>query len=292
MKRRHIILVLGAGALMVWLLTSAWQQRVAVSSPPPPAPTAVPAPPEAKPVVTNLPGIGPIPTDPTELARLKAKLKAELDAAFKGTAFFTSREESRQADETGEIAWILINAHKSMEMAMEHITKSATEPFPPRILEALHHILSNATDPQMKLIAATLLYRYDQQAGKAYLLSVLNSPNVDLLTRHVALCLAMNLETAAIPGIVANLPKMGRPSTPLLATLGKWHVSEIDRVLQHQARLNPESWGYALALVQGGDGSAVGPLERRLTKETTPDGDLVFNLEAVLAAHGRPLIAA
>ncbi len=266
---------------MVWLLISAWQKRVPVHVATPLPSTPIQAPPVTKPSVTNIPGIGPIPTDPTELARLKAKLKAELDAAFKGTAFFTSREESRQADETGEIAWILINAHKSMEMAMEHITKSATEPFPPRILEALHHILSNATDPQMKLTAATLLYRYDQPAGKEYLLAVLNSPVTGLLTGHAALTLAKGREGSAIPGIVAAFPKLGPPPTTLLLALGTWNDSDAAALLRQQYQLKPQSWGLALALAQAGEPDAVSHLLKTLATHKSL-GYLALTVEATL----------
>ncbi|GDY21460.1 hypothetical protein LBMAG56_28070 [Verrucomicrobiota bacterium] len=284
MNRRHISLLLGGVGLIVWLLSPAWQQRVPVSAPTPPAPTHVQAPPVAKPTVTNIPGIGPIPTDPTELARLKARLKAEVEAAFKGTAFFTNPEESRQADETGEIAWILINAHKSMEMAMEHITKSATEPFPPRILEALEHILKHGTDPQMKLTAATLLYRYDQPSGKEYLLAVLNSPTTDLLTRHAALTLAKGREVAAIPGTVAVFPKLGPPPTTLLLTLGTWNDSDVAALLRQQYQLKPQSWGLALALAQAGDPDAVSHLIQTLATHKSL-GYLALTVEATLVKY-------
>ncbi len=277
---KKLLLSLLAGIAVIVCLWFLIRQKPAQPGLPPPQ-AQIKVAPVIKPAVTNIPGIGPIPTDPKEIARIKAKTKRDLDAAFKGTAFFTSREESRRADETGETAWIFINGHNSLEMAMEYIIKSATEPFPPRVLEALEHILKHGTDAQMKLTAATLLYRYDQPSGKAYLLSLLNSTTTDLRTRDVALALAMNRETEAIPGIVAAFPKLGPPPTRLLLAIGAWNEPSLGALLRQQYQLNPKSWGYALALAQTGTQDAVTHLTQTLATQKSL-GYLEFMVEATL----------
>ena len=281
------LLLAGIGAV-VWLLHSAWlKSEPAPKEPAIPVPVKSPLLSAPKDAITNIPGIGPVPTDPIKAAEFKAKFRGELREELRSKGVFFNRQDQIQAQDNGELAWIYIEQRKDLKLAMTHILDSVVEPYPPRTLEALEHILKNATDLKLKLNAAMLLYRYDQPTGKQYLLSVLDTPTLDVLKRQVVLGFAMNRDAEAVPRIVADLPRTGRPSTETLTILGRWHVPEIDQILKQQAGSNPENWGYALALVQGGDASASGPLERRLAKESRPVGDVVYELEAALAGCGR-----
>lgn len=160
---------------------------------------------------TNIPWIGIVPTDPKELERFKANTKSELRESLRKTGIFFDREDHKQAQDSGEIAWIFIEQRKNLAQALKHIQDSAVEPYQPRTLAALEHLLEHGEEAQLKLTAATLLYRYDQPAGKQYLLYVLNSPTVDLLTRDVVLTLARNKEAEAIAGVVRVWPTRHRP---------------------------------------------------------------------------------
>ena len=237
--------------------------------------------------MTNIPGIGPVPTEPKALERFKAKAKREMQASFRAVGVFSNREDQKQAQDTGELAWIYIEKHKDLALALRHILDSAVEPYPPRMLEALEHLLKHGTDSQMKVTAATLLYRYDQASGKQYLLSVLNNPDTDrLLTRDVALVLARNKESEAAASIAAVFPKLGAASTHLLLAMGRWDAPDIEGVLRQQYSLNPRNWSYPFALAQRGDIESSEPLAKELAKVRRPVGDLVHDLEASLARNG------
>lgn len=274
-------LVIAVG-LLVWLLNSAWHKRVPVTAPTFPPPALVqPTPQLPNAAFTNIPGIGMVPTDPKEIEKFKAKSKREVQAALRKVGIFSDRQDQIRAQDSGEMAWIFIEQRKDLALAMTHILDSAVEPYPMRTLEALQHILINGTDPQMKLTAATLLYRYDQPSGKEYLLAVLNSPTTDLLTRHVVLTLAKNREVEAITGIVAAFPKLGSPSSQVFIALGAWNDPLINTMLRQQYELAPKNWDYALALAQGGSQDATKQLaEVRATKSSL--GYLSFTVEGTL----------
>ena len=223
-----------------------------------------------------------MPTDPRELERFKAKAKREMQTALRTVGVFSNREDMKQAQDNGELAWIYIEQRKNLQQAMDHIQGAVVEPYAPRTLAALEHILKHADEPQLKLTAATLLYRYGQPAGKEYLLSVLNSPVTDLLTRDAALVLALNREQAAVPGIAAAFPKMGAPPTSLLMAIGSWQEPSLAAMLAQQRLRNPQSWGLALALAQGADTDAVAMLGKTLAARR-PLGYLQFTVEATLA---------
>jgi len=167
---------------------------------------------------------------------------------------------------------------------MEHITKSATEPFPPRLLEALEHILKRGTEAQMKLTAAVLLFRYDQPGGKEYLLKVVNSPAVDMLTRDVIFVLAKNRVPEAVPGIAAAYPKMGAPYEIHHLALGQWGDPGVLEAVRRRCAGEPKNYGYALCLAQAGDAGSVAPLRAALaTRGSTPTGNV---LRSALARVG------
>ena len=292
MRTREIVLSLAGFAIIGWLLRAAAQIPAPMVATPASRSNTIPAiltnvitAPSS--TLTNLPGIGLVPTAPVELEDFKAKVRRELSEQLRTRGVFSNRRDQIQAQDNGELAWIYIDQRKNLKLAMTHILDAVVEPYPQRTLEALEHILKNASDPQLQKTAAMLLYRYDQPSGKRHLLALLNSLDSDLAARHVMLGFAMNREPESIPGIVADLARRERPSTVTLAALGRWHVPEIDDLLKKKARFNPEDWGYALALVQGGETAASGALERRLAKELRPVGDVVFELEAALARIGR-----
>ena len=112
MNTKEITWLLVGGGVSGWLLFSAAQPPVPLDPPVATSVAQVRASTSNKLAFTNVPGYGLVPTDPTELAKLKVKLKADLDAAFKGTAFFTSHEEAVRAEETGEIAKLMGNIAK------------------------------------------------------------------------------------------------------------------------------------------------------------------------------------
>ncbi|GDY21459.1 hypothetical protein LBMAG56_28060 [Verrucomicrobiota bacterium] len=281
MNKPFLALLFAGVGVVGWLLFSAWQKAVPVVPPPPPPPTQVQAPATPNLAVTNIPGIGAVPTDPQEIEKFKAKSKRELLTALRGVGVFSNRQDQIRAQDSGEMAWIFIEQRKSLSMALGHIHEDAVEPYSPRTLEALEHILKHGTDPQMKLTAATLLYRYDQPSGKEYLLAVLNSPTTDLLTRHVVLTLARNREVEAITGIVAAFPKLGSPSSQLFIALGVWNDPALNAMLRQQYQLTPKNWDYALALAQGGSQDAIKQLTEVLATKRSL-GYLSFTVEGTL----------
>lgn len=282
-------LLLGGGlllALLVWHWTVASSATVTATAAASSAP-GVQVPQTSGAAVTNLPGLGPVPADPKTIEKLKAKLKREMQASFRAVGVFSSREDQKLAQDTGELAWIYLEKHKDLPLALRHILDSVVEPYPPRILEALEHLLKHGTDAQMKVTAATLLYRYDQAAGKQYLLSVLNNPETDrLLARDVALVLARNKEREAGASIAAVFPKLGATTTELLLAMGQWRDSSISEVLRQESLRYPLRWSYSIAMSQEGSISSVELITKRLAQEKRPGGEVVHNLEATLARNG------
>ncbi len=207
-----------------------------------------------------------MPTDPRELERFKAKAKREMQTALRTVGVFSEREDMKQAQDNGELAWIYIEQRKNLQQAMDHIHGAVVEPYVPRTLAALEHILKHAEDGQLKLTAATLLYRYGQPAGKEYLLSVLNSPVTDLRTRDALLTLAKNQEPEAVPGIIAAFPKTGSPYDATLLALGRWADPGIAQVIQQRYASDRKNWGYAMALSQAGDSASIAPLNVALDR--------------------------
>ena len=124
---------------------------------------------------------------------------------------------------------------------MTHILDGVVEPYPPRTLEALEYILKNATEPQLKVNAAMLLYRYDRANGKQHLVSILDSPAVEGVKRQVVLSFALNHEADAIAQIAASLLQIGRPNTETLTALGRWHMPEIDQAFRQKAASDRKS---------------------------------------------------
>lgn len=205
-----------------------------------------------------------MPTDPKALEKFKAKAKREMQSALRTAGVFSNREDMKQAQDNGELAWIFIEQRKNLQLAMDHIHGAAVEPYPPRMLEALEHILKHGEEAQLKLTSATLLYRYGQPAGKEYLLTVLNTPDVDLRTRDVILTLARNKEPEAVPGIIAAFPKIGSPYDAVQIAMGRWADPGIGQVIRQQYATDPRNWGYALGLSQADDPTAIEPLKTAL----------------------------
>lgn len=285
MKRTLISLLCFCALASLWFWYASPRSSQSAQPPlqqvakPPVPPTAA-----AQSGFTNIPGLGPVPTDPKELERFKAKAKQEMQEALRTVGVFSNRADMKQAQDNGEMAWIYIEQRKNLQLAMDNIHGAAVEPYPPRMLEALQHILKHAQNPQLRLATAMLLFRYDQPAGKAYLLSVLNSPTTDLLTREAALALATNREREAIPGIVNAFAKMAPPPTPLLMALGQWQEESVRALLKLEWQRNPQSWGLALGLAQGGDAGAVSMLGKTVSSQR-PLGYLQLTVEATLVKY-------
>jgi hypothetical protein len=234
--------------------------------------------------VTNIPGIGPIPTDPKELEKLKAKLKRDLTDAFKGAGLFTDPAALKEAQDTGEIAWMMIENRKSLNLALEHIVHSATEPFPPRLIEALGHILRHAEEAQMKLTAATLLYRHGHPAGKEHLLSLINAPTAEKRSRGLVMTFALNREPEAVQGILAAFPQMGPHYDDIQVALGRWREPNLTQMVRQQYAGDPKNWGYALGLSQADDIAAIEPLKVALkTRSSSLSG---LTIQAALTHLG------
>ena len=285
MSKKLILPIFAGVAGFVWLWLSRGEKPAPLSAPvktiAKPQAEVVPA---TKPTVTNIPGIGPVPTDPMELEKFKAKAKSELRESLRKTGIFFDRADHKQAQDSGEMAWIFIEQRKNFGQALKHIQDSAVEPYQPRTLAALEHLLKHGEEAQLKLTAATLLYRYDQPAGKQYLLSVLNLPTVDLLTRDVVLALARNKETEAIPDIVRTWSNLGSPSDAILTTVARWRDPSMVQMLREQYRSDPRNWGYALALSQAGDEAAVQSLSTALKARGNKPSELT--IQAGLAHLG------
>lgn len=265
MKHKLFFTLAGVTLVLGWLWfskRSAPSDSTKLSKTPTQAETQPPS--TTQPAVTNIPGIGPVPTDPKELERFKAKAKREMQSALRTVGVFSNREDMKQAQDNGELAWIFIEQRKNLQLAMDHIHGAAVEPYPPRMLEALEHILKHSEEAQLKLTAATLLYRYGQPAGKEYLLAVLNSPNVDLRTRDVIKALAMNREVEAVVGISMAFSKLGSPPLALQSTVGRWGEPSIIQAVRQQYGNDPRNWGYALGLSQADDPTAIEPLRMAL----------------------------
>lgn len=284
---RRLMLGLGGGLVILvgFLLLNGANRHV---------PAPVPVQPEqrdrvrptltTRPALTNIPGMGPIPTDPMDLEKFKAKAKSELRASLRKTGIFFDRDDQKQAQDSGEMAWIFIEQRKNLGQALKHIQDSVVEPYQPRILEALEHLLKHGEEAQMKLTAATLLYRYGQPAGKQYLLAVLNSPTTDLLTRDVVLALARNKEAEAIPSIVRVWSSLGSPSDSILTTIARWQDPSMVQMLREQYSSDPRNWGYALGLSQAGDAAAIEPLKVALkTRNASSSG---LTIQAALTHLG------
>lgn len=223
-----------------------------------------------------------VPTDPKALAKFRAKAKQELMGVLREKGIYGSRDELKAAQDNGDLIWARINQPDSV---LSSLQDSWLEPFQPRVLEALSHILKNSTDSNIKLRAATLLYRYDSTAGKDYLLSLVGQANPDQVTIKAALTLALNREAAAISGARELIPKIQGVTFDLLAALGKWGAPEIGELIQDMKRREPRNYGYDFALAQQNAVGARPALERALTRQPDIDYGSV-RLEGVLARIG------
>ena len=233
--------------------------------------------------MTNIPGIGPVPTDPKGIARLKAKLKADLDNHFRERGFLPTHEELRAAEDSGELAWIFITKHNSLDMAMGHITKSATEPFPARLLEALEHILKHGDEAQLKLTAATLLYRYGRESGRTALLELLKQGGADGLAINAAITLALNKDEEGKAGILTLLSRMPDSNPSFLRALGLWNDPAVKEALVQKLGLAPRSSSLAYALAFQDDASGLPALKDAFKRQRGEMNFISLQLEAALA---------
>lgn len=223
-----------------------------------------------------------IPTDPKELEKFKAKAKRELMGALRTQGIYGSRDELKAAQDNGDLIWARIN---QPETVLNSLQDSLLEPYHPRVLEALEHILKTASDNSLRLRAATLLYRYGSATGRDYLVSLVNQAKPDLLTINAALTLALNREQAAIEGVRQLIPKMQGVTFDLLEQLGKWPAPEIVGLIADMKLRQPKNYGFDFALAQRNEPSARPALEMALAKQPELDYGSV-RLEGVLARLG------
>lgn len=223
-----------------------------------------------------------IPTDAKELQKFKANSQRELIGALRAQGIYGSRDELKAAQDNGDLIWARIN---QPETVLNSLQDSLLEPFHPRVLEALEHILKNAKDNSIRLRAATLLYRYGSPVGKDYMVSLVSQANPDLLTINAAVTLAQNREKASINGLRQLIPKMQGVTFDLLAPLGKWEDPDVIALLTEMKRRQPNNYGFDFALAQLNSASARPALEAALAKQRELDFGSV-RLEGLVSRLG------
>lgn len=200
-----------------------------------------------EPIKTNHPSGNPPPSQttnltPTQISQVMKQVRDEL--AKQG--FYTDLADIVRDQDSGEYLWKFIgDPSRVMDCAVGYLL----EPFPPRTLDALDHVLKHSKKASERLTAETLLYRYGRESGRTALLELLKQGGTDVLTISAAITLARNKDQGGLVDSLALLNRLSEFNPSLLHVLGSWNEPSITQALTRQQQLAPKHkyWAYALA---------------------------------------------
>ena len=186
-------------------------------------------------------------------------------------------------EDSGEFVWKMIADTK---LVVSNVKQYQLEPFAPRTLDALDHVLKHSKKASERLTAATLLYRYGRESGRTALLELLNQGGTDDQTISAAVTLARNKDLGGLVDSLALLNRLSEFNPSLLHVLGSWNEPSITQALTRQQQLAPKHkyWAYALAYQDNSLGLPA--LQAALAAEKNSLNYVSIRLEAATARLG------
>ena len=251
MKKAQLFGIVVLLALLLWRWLAPPSQRIANPGLP-------------KPVSATIPSHTP-PSSTAKLppAQIAAEMKRMKEALAKN-GLYTDRAEMIRDEDSGELVWKKID---DTGFVIRSVLSYQLEPFAPRTLDALEHVLKHSKDPREKLAAATILYRYGRDAGRTYLLELINGSIENGQAASAAITLSLNRDKGALSDILFLFNKLESVPDGLLQAFGSWKDPSIVSALEQKQRENPKNWMLAEGLARLDASSGMPLLLERFSRE-------------------------
>ena len=216
---------------------------------------------------------------PTLITAAMKRMKED----FAKRGIYMDDAEMVRDEDSGEFVWKMIADTK---LVVSNVKQYQLEPFAPRTLDALDHVLKHSKKASERLTAATLLYRYGRESGRTALLELLNQGGTDDQTISAAVTLARNKDLGGLVDSLALLNRLSEFNPSLLHVLGSWNEPSITQALTRQQQLAPKHkyWAYALAYQDNSLGLPA--LQAALAAEKNSLNYVSIRLEAATARLG------